>query len=52
MKNVTEKPLDLDLDPETISTITEEEGEGLGGGVSCGIASCNGPQTKASAEVD
>ena len=48
MKNVTEKPLDLDLDPETISTITEEEGSGIEGGASCGITSCN---TRAAAAV-
>ncbi len=46
MKNVNEKP--LDLDPETVGNLTEEQAEEISGGDSCGITSCN---TKANAAI-
>jgi hypothetical protein len=48
MKNVDAKP--LDLDPETISVITEEEGTAVDGGGSCLNFSCD--RTKAAADLD
>jgi hypothetical protein len=39
MKNVDKKP--LDLDPETIGVITEEEGTAVEGGASCLFFSCD-----------
>jgi hypothetical protein len=39
MKNVNAKP--LDLDPETISIISEEEGAGVEGGNTCLSFSCD-----------
>lgn len=39
MKKVNVKP--LDLDPETLGNLTEEEAAEVSGGNSCGIASCN-----------
>jgi hypothetical protein len=48
MKNVNAKP--LDLNPETISVITEEEGAVVEGGGTCLNFSCD--KTKAAAELD